>query len=776
MPIVHLVTIQFYPTHGGLQESLVRIAQLINNMPGWTTRVYVRDEHNRCDEEGGIPGLNVIAVGQKRQRLMEPVSPLSADRFRTDCLIIRTEIERKMQEDPKEKHLLLSFGLPQNGFIAQQVASALGLPHLSCFRGTDFSRDCFDPYAQTAITYVIQRAVAVITTNEEQKRFLRSTFGPKTNILRIYNGVEAPQTRWSHRANTDSIKLAADCGYAFKKGTHLLLSACDQLIREGVTLELSLCGATAPFEEEYWTGIRNDYEARLGPVMRFRDVIAKEEVAETLLNSDLYCSATLGEGCSLARSKALLMGMPIVSTRCGELADLAPATRHIFLAPPSDPEGFVNVLRSACEQVMSRTIQVDHGCVQRARSELSVDVERETWRKLLSTTVTNSVNASADKQFRVVMYAHDGRGLGHVRRLCRLAKALQGECAVLLLSGLRESSWLVPPECEFIHLPNLDSIDPWWSRQWGREPFWKAGRAEGLRLRRAVIQSVVDAFAPDAIVIDFLPAGKNDEMFDVLDRSSARRYLVFRGVLDNLSGVEFDILNETGRYLLEKRYDRILVTADRKIVDVISEYRLNATIANKIKYTGYIANKVTNGIRQRTRLDRGVPSDARWVVCSAGGGRQGEDLIAYCQTVSDQFPEVYFDIVLGPRSTLALGTTDTSSPRVRVSQERRDLPQMHASCDVLICRGGYNSLMEAATGHPRVLVVPINGDHEQLIHADRLAPFFPIRLVDGMEKLAFYLKEELTAGPRLEPGAALNFDGAESTASAILEDLRRMER
>jgi len=45
MPTCHLITIQFYPTPGGLQESLVRIAQLINAMEGWTIRIYVRDEH-----------------------------------------------------------------------------------------------------------------------------------------------------------------------------------------------------------------------------------------------------------------------------------------------------------------------------------------------------------------------------------------------------------------------------------------------------------------------------------------------------------------------------------------------------------------------------------------------------------------------------------------------------------------------------------------------------------------------------------------------------------
>ena len=775
MPTCHLITIQFYPTPGGLQESLVRIAQLINAMEGWTIRIYVRDEHNRCDEVGGIPGLEVISVGRRGKEIMQPIDPLSPDQFRSEYLIIRREVERSIHERSKDEQILMSFGLPHNGFIAQQVAIALGLSHFSCFRGTDFSRDCFEPYTHSAIvSYVIQRATAIVTTNEEQKRFLKSAFGPKTNIVRIYNGVEAPKTLWHHR-NSQLIKLAADCGFAFKKGTHLLLAASERLVKEGFPIELSVCGITAPGEEEYWAQVRSEYEARFGSTMRFRDLISKEEVIETLLNSDLYCSATLGEGCSLARSRALLMGMPIVSTHCGELADLASETSHVFLAPPGDAEAFQSALKSACERVIDGTICVDHESVKRAQSELSVDAERTAWRNLLSSTVSSSSNRPAEKQFRVLLYVHDGRGLGHLRRLCRLAKMLQGECAVLILTGSREASWLVPETCEFIHLPSLDSIDAGLSTQWGRKPFWNAGRKEGLRVRRVVIQAVVDSFAPDAIVLDFLPAGKHDEMYDVLDKGSARRYLIFRGVLDDLTGVESYILTETGRYLLEKRYDRILITADQRIVDVISEYRLNGIIAQKVKYTGYITDQVTNTTVHETRSNRGLPPDAQWVVCSAGGGKQGEDLIAYCLTITEEFPQLYFDIVLGPRSRLPLQPADICNSKVRISRERRDLPLLHASCDVLICRGGYNSLMEAVVGQPKILVVPIPGDNEQLAHAERLSSFFPIRVVDHIEKLPIYLREELAAGPRREFEVTLDFNGAESTARAIIDDLRQTE-
>src|SRR5258705_6528683 len=123
-------------------------------MPGWTTQVYVRDQNNSYGDSGRSD-LIVTQVGAERARLMEPINALSADRFRVDVLIINRTVQQRILEKPNEVHILLSFGVPQNGFIAQQVATSLGLKHISCFRGTDFSRDFFDPFAQTAINYVM---------------------------------------------------------------------------------------------------------------------------------------------------------------------------------------------------------------------------------------------------------------------------------------------------------------------------------------------------------------------------------------------------------------------------------------------------------------------------------------------------------------------------------------------------------------------------------------------------------------------------------------------
>ena len=96
------------------------------------------------------------------------------------------------------------------------------------------------------------------------------------------------------------------------------------------------------------------------------------------------------------------------------------------------------------------------------------------------------------------------------------------------------------------------------------------------------------------------------------------------------------------------------------------------------------------------RRSRMLPAGAKWVVCSAGGGKNGEDLIESCWQLSQLYPELYFDIVTGPRSRLQFSRRCVAHGRVSVvDANHAALPAMHAAADIVITRGGYNSLIEA---------------------------------------------------------------------------------
>ena len=375
-------------------------------------------------------------------------------------------------------------------------------------------------------------------------------------------------------------------------------------------------------------------------------------------------------------------------------------------------------------------------------------------------------------QPRVLIFTHDGRGLGHLRRLSRIARVLQGKCAVLFITGHRDAEWLVPSTCEYIHVPSLDSLDQYQSRQWGRRPFWESAKEEGIALRQALLNATVRSFNPDAIIVDFLPIGKNEELFHLLDTSNAAKYFIIRGVLDTLEQVRSIVLTNKGEYLLEQRYDRIFVTADPAVIDVREEYQLSDVIASKLVYTGYVVDRVDPEERQRVRLQRELPAGVKWVVCSAGGGKDGEHLIERCYDLTHIYPEVYFDIVIGPRSRLRMEEScRRTDGRVRIIRQDSQLPLLHASADVAICRGGYNSLLECVSGSARVITVPIPGDNEQLMHASRLARVTSLSILQDLDLLEWQVEQEL-AVTEPQPPFALNCDGAERVAQIIFGDMR----
>src|SRR5438105_2980643 len=115
-------------------------------------------------------------------------------------------------------------------------------------------------------------------------------------------------------------------------------------------------------------------------------------------------------------------------------------------------------------------------------------------------------------QKRLLMICHDGKGLGHLRRISRIAGFLQGEFACLVMTGMAEASWLVPSNCEFIKLPNWDGLSKLRASRLGRTVWLDAPSEEVVRLRSELIKGVEQAFRPSAILVDYIPFGIREEL------------------------------------------------------------------------------------------------------------------------------------------------------------------------------------------------------------------------------------------------------------------------
>ena len=377
---------------------------------------------------------------------------------------------------------------------------------------------------------------------------------------------------------------------------------------------------------------------------------------------------------------------------------------------------------------------------------------------------------------RILIFAHDGRGLGHLRLLCRIASELVKEASVLFVTGQRWAASFLPPQCEFVHIPSLDSINLNRSRRWGLRPFVMPHTGIGIRLRREILRKCVDVFVPDSILVDYLPMGIDQELLDVIKDQSALRknYFILRGVLGQPTEVWADVLTPQALLILAQCYEKIFVTCDSRIVDIEAEYRISKHLTSRLIYTGYVAPDNDPIHAAEIREARRVPPGAKWVVCAAGGGKDGEDLIKYCWDLALQYPECYFDIIVGPRSRLAVRSEARRSDRIRIYQDDfSHMPEKLAVADVVVIRGGYNSLVEASVGTANIIVWPYNA--EQTIHAQKLSAFRRMDVVRSVEELATAFSAVLSRNRNAEPVQELNMDGAATTARLILDDLGRHE-
>ena len=553
---VHIVANSLDPKRGGLEQSAHRIAQHLKAHPdGAEVFLYSREE--RVEDAPDHPAGAVEYLRAGRSRLLEPFGggKTLEHRFRLDVAILQMVIRRRMKALPAQQHLILSFYASSAGFVAQHVANLVNLPHIASVRGTDFAHDMYSREGMQCFQFAVKNATWVVTTNLTQESQIRDVCGRKDCIRTIYNSCEPASARESRpRKRTDIITLFCDTGFSFKKATHLVMRAAAALIEEGLPVRLTAIGSTEKECADFFGRERELLLKRFPKNFDFRNHVPPAEARRLLLKADVYCSASLSEGCSNATLKALVLGKPIVSTNVGILPDFAGGLEHVLVSDPIDYEQFVENLRNMVGRLLSGTLSVSGEEVSLLANRFSPAAEASAWHRVVDDATGSAFSYVPSVQRRVLFFVHDGAGLGHLRRISRIAKTLQGPCACLIVSGHRQGAWLIPPECGFLLLPSLDTLLPRQARYWNREPFLKVKRSEALGFRQSLLESAFNCFKPDAVFVDYLPLGKNEELGRLIDEGKFRKYFVMRGVLDHPDQVRMDVMQGRAERALASRY------------------------------------------------------------------------------------------------------------------------------------------------------------------------------------------------------------------------------
>jgi predicted glycosyltransferase len=341
---------------------------------------------------------------------------------------------------------------------------------------------------------------------------------------------------------------------------------------------------------------------------------------------------------------------------------------------------------------------------------------------------------------RIALYSHDALGLGHLRRNLAIARALAagGSRSVLLFVGAREAgAFELPAGVDCVSVPALEK------RRDGR--YGSRSLALGLRhmlkLRSNTIQTALEAYAPDAFVVDKLALGVGGELEPALRmlklHGTTRIVLGLRDVLDAPEVVRREWRRARTEEAIRRYYDAIWIYGDPAVYDSVKANGLAPEIAAKARYTGYLDRRGTS-VAPRDgaagELTTLVADDAPLYLCTVGGGQDGyavADAFARAELPSGAHGLILTGPFMPTAARRRLRALAATREQLRVLELVPHPGRLIDQAVKVVAMGGYNTVCELLAREKRALIVPRTEPRtEQLIRARRMQQ---LRLLDMLE-------------------------------------------
>jgi predicted glycosyltransferase len=327
----------------------------------------------------------------------------------------------------------------------------------------------------------------------------------------------------------------------------------------------------------------------------------------------------------------------------------------------------------------------------------------------------------------VLAYSHDGYGLGHLRRNLRIVNGLRRQrpdLEAVLVTGAKSAERLIAPfGMTCVPLPSVVKVA---NGHYVAED-QASSLEEVMRKRSDVLADTVGAFRPDLLLVDRYPRGMNDELAHALDVYAAERpgapaVLGLRDILDNPDVIRSEWRARGHRQAVREIYRMVLCYGDRSVYDPIREYALPSDVAERIRFTGYLADELFAADAPEVR--RRHEPDGRLAVCTLGGGKDAAFIAhAFLSAIDHLRHDGWTGVLItGPY----MDTDDVERLRqaatdVSVIRMVDDVPSYLAAADAVVCMGGYNTTCEVlALAAPAVIIPRVQPRQEQLMRAERL--------------------------------------------------------
>ncbi|MCG8557570.1 MAG: glycosyltransferase [Proteobacteria bacterium] len=375
---------------------------------------------------------------------------------------------------------------------------------------------------------------------------------------------------------------------------------------------------------------------------------------------------------------------------------------------------------------------------------------------------------------RIMLYSHDGFGLGHLRRNSLIAehfvRQVPGATALMVVGSPTGAFFSLPAGVDAIKLPSIAKVA---TGVW-RPASLSLSFETVIALRRSMLLEAARHFRPHLLLADYVPRGVHGELLQTLEYlrsrpTPAKLVLGLRDILDRPE-VTSSRWRDDGTYdAIDRYYDRVLFYGRREIFDTGLHYKLqgDGSRPSKARFCGYVCASGSRQSRDQIRRELRLRAD-KLVLVTVGGGRDGHLILkAYLKALELLGPSLSAEslVVTGPlmsaENKAELRAQSEGLP-VRILDTVTDSLGYLQAADLVVTMAGYNTLTEAAHMGKRVVVVPRKGPSaEQQLRTRAFASLGLVRAIPpdqlSPDLLARMLAEGLKANPRPRP--VLQADG-----------------
>lgn len=369
---------------------------------------------------------------------------------------------------------------------------------------------------------------------------------------------------------------------------------------------------------------------------------------------------------------------------------------------------------------------------------------------------------------RILIFAYDGTGLGHLMCLAKIASVFPPEIDVLIVTGHTVVSKIVKNGTKYFQLPNFYN------------QLAKGDRTETDINASRIIQlhHIVNDFKPDAFITDFLPLGKRCELQYIIQQYKCLKYFTLRSEIGGERIMHQDVFSSRNIGLFTQHYNRLFVTSDPAITSIETFSWLPTKLKRKISYSGFVTYPVSISYAQKIRQKKHSSKYRKWIVCSIGGGRVGNELLETCYKLAnmEQFNDCYFDIILGEYNKNFSFPTGRMR-NICVSNWIDNLYLYHAAADMVICCGAYNTLLECMQGLPKTIlsysVQNLTFENEQQENILKLGKYYSIKHLCNLEYVEKMATYSLQNNDFTLKQNRLNMAGINYICNMIMDDINK---